>query len=65
VGIEHISLKNNAMEASDAIDSFARNHAGVSDQVPYRSTLRCGLDTYRRSHAVLIHMVSPAPNAVA
>src|SRR3954470_4183340 len=27
------SLKDNAMEASDAIDSFVRNHAGVSDQV--------------------------------
>src|SRR3954467_10982984 len=27
------SLKDNAMEASDATDSFVRNHAGVSDQV--------------------------------
>src|SRR4051812_480805 len=30
------SLKDNAMEASDATNSFVRNHAGVSDQV------RCG-----------------------
>src|SRR4051795_5159710 len=28
------SLKDNAMEASDATNSFVRNHAGVSDQVP-------------------------------
>src|SRR3954447_974713 len=27
------SLKDNAMEASDATNSFVRNHAGVSDQV--------------------------------
>ena len=27
------SLKDNAMEASDATDNFVRNHAGVSDQV--------------------------------
>src|SRR3954453_21900431 len=30
------SLKDNAMEASDATNSFVRNHAGVSDQVPIR-----------------------------
>src|SRR4051812_19169531 len=29
------SLKDNAMEASDATNSFVRNHAGVSDQVQH------------------------------
>ena len=33
------SLKDNAMEASDATDSFVRNHAGVSDQVRRPVTL--------------------------
>src|SRR4051812_21283409 len=30
------SLKDNAMEASDATNSFVQNHAGVSDQVRLR-----------------------------
>src|SRR3954454_12199585 len=43
------SLKDNAMEASDATDSFVRNHAGVSDQVRPEGAGRAG------RHVVVAH----------
>src|SRR3954453_13234829 len=45
------SLKDNAMEASDATNSFVRNHAGVSDQVPGDPPRRVRLSARDRGQA--------------
>ena len=55
------SLKDNAMEASDATDSFVRNHAGVSDRCPLILPMRAGGASLRQIADGLNRCGVPAP----